>query len=171
MAEPGTAGTIDIEKQFAIVAKVLLPVIGRDITSVGGKARVEKLRAAIQDGVDLVTSHGEANHQAIQMPAHKARIARFINKDLEDWSTAVHDAALTAKSNWHEPPGIYELPGAGVPTWAMIGTYIDAGGLEHVDIAKEPVAPREKGGRADKRARKNEDSAQLPCFGWACHGG
>ena len=68
-AEPGTAGTIAIEKQFAILAKVLLLVIGRDITSVGGKARVELrtafLRAAFQDGVDMVTSYGEANHQAI----------------------------------------------------------------------------------------------------------
>ena len=36
-AEPGTAGTIDIEKQFAILARVLLLVIGWDITSVGGK--------------------------------------------------------------------------------------------------------------------------------------
>ena len=44
-AEPGTAGTIDIEKQSAILAKVWFLVIGRDITSVGGKARVE-LRAA-----------------------------------------------------------------------------------------------------------------------------
>ena len=61
--EPGTAGTIDIEKQFAILPKVLLLVIGRNITLVGGKARVE-LRAAFQDGVDMVTSHGEAN-QAI----------------------------------------------------------------------------------------------------------
>ena len=63
-AETGAAGTIDIEKQFATMAKVLLLVIGRDNTSVGGKARVE-LRAAFQDGVDMVTSHGEANHQAI----------------------------------------------------------------------------------------------------------
>ena len=62
--EPGTAGTIDIEKQFVILAKVPLVVIGRDSTSVGGKARVE-LCAAFQDGVDMVTSHGEANHQAI----------------------------------------------------------------------------------------------------------
>ena len=96
-AEPGTAGTIVIEKQVAVLAKVLPPVIGRDITSVGVKARVEKLRAAFQDGVDMVTSHGEANHQAIQMLVHKMRIARF-NKDLEDWSTAVHNAALSAKS-------------------------------------------------------------------------
>ena len=57
-----------------------------------------------------------------------------------------------------------------VLTWAKIGIYIDAGGLEHVDIHKEPVAPREKGGRAVKRAPKNEDSAQLPCFGWASRG-
>lgn len=35
-AEPGTAGTIDTEKNFAILAKVLLLVIGRDITSIGG---------------------------------------------------------------------------------------------------------------------------------------
>ena len=63
-AELGTAGTIDIEKQLAILVKVLFLVIGRNITSVGGKARVE-LRAAFQDGVDMVTSHGEANHQAI----------------------------------------------------------------------------------------------------------
>ena len=58
-----------------------------------------------------------------------------------------------------------------VPTWAKIGAYIDAGGLEHVDIHKEPVAPRDKEGRAVKRARKNEGSAQLPCFGWASRGG
>ena len=108
-AEPGTAGTIDIEKQFAILAKVLLVVIGRDITVLGGKARVE-LRAAFQDGVDMVISHGEAHHQAISLPVHKVRIARFINKYPEHWSIAVHDAALSAKSNWHEPPGIYELP-------------------------------------------------------------
>ena len=38
-AEPEPAGIIDIEKQFAILAKVLLLVIGWDITSVGGKAR------------------------------------------------------------------------------------------------------------------------------------
>ena len=105
------------------------------------------------------------------MPVHKVRIARVINKDPEDWSTAVHDAALSAKSNWHEPPGIYELPGATVPTWAKIGAYIDAGWQEHVDIHKEPVAPREKEGRAVKRARKDEDSAQLPCCGWASWGG
>ena len=101
------------------------------------------------------------------MPVHKVRIARFINKDPDDRSTAVHDAALSAKSKWHEPPGIYELPGAVVPTWAKIGAHIDADGLEHVDIHKEPVAPREKGGREVKRARKDEVSAQLPCFGWA----
>ena len=68
------------------------------------------------------------------MADQKARISRFINQDLEDWSNAVHDAALSAGSNWHEPPGIDELPGAVVPTWAKIGAYIDAGGLEHVDI-------------------------------------
>ena len=39
----------------------------------------------------MVTSHGEANHQAIQLPVHKKRITRFVNKDLEDWPTAVHD--------------------------------------------------------------------------------
>ena len=55
-AEQGTAGTIDIEKQIAILANVLLRVIGRDIPLVGGKARVEKLRAAFQDTVDMVTS-------------------------------------------------------------------------------------------------------------------
>ena len=58
-----------------------------------------------------------------------------------------------------------------VPIWAKIWVYIGAGGLEHVDIHKEPVAPREKGGRAVKRARKDEDSVQLPCFGWASRGG
>ena len=57
--------------------------------------------------------------------------------------------------------GIYEFPGAVVPTWAKIGAYIDAGGLGHVDIHKEPVAPREKGGRAVKRARKDEGSASV----------
>ena len=39
-AEPGTAGTIDIEKRFEILAKVLLLVIGRDNNLVGEKARV-----------------------------------------------------------------------------------------------------------------------------------
>ena len=90
-----------------------------------------------------------------------------MNEDPEDWSTAVHDGALSSTSNWRKPPGIYELPGAVVPTWAKIGIYIDAGGLEHFDIQKEPVAPDEKGGRAVTRARKDEDSAQLTCFGWA----
>ena len=75
----------------------------------GGKARVE-LRAAFQDGVDMVTSHGEANHQAISLPVQKVRIARLINKYPEDWPTTVHDAALSDKSYWHEPPGIHELP-------------------------------------------------------------
>ena len=149
------------------MAKVLLLVIGRDINLVGGKARTEKLRPAFQDDVDMVTSHGEANHQAIKIPVHKVRIACFINKDLEDWSTAVHDAALSVKSNWHEPPGIDHLPGAVVPTWENIGANIDAGGPGHVDIHNEPVAPREKGGLSVKHARKDEDSAHLPCFGWA----
>ena len=53
----------------------------------------------------MVTSHREANYQAIKMPVHKVRIARFINKDVKEWSTTVYDAALTAQSNWHEPPG------------------------------------------------------------------
>ena len=79
------------------------------------------------------------------MPVHKVRIVRFVNKDPEDWSTAVHDAALSAKPNWHKPPGIYELPGARwFPPGKKIGAYIDAGGLEHVVIHKEPVASRKK---------------------------
>ena len=95
-AESGPAGTINIEKQFAILPKVLLPVIGRDIASVGEKARVKNLRAALQDSVDMVISHGEANHQAIQMPVHKVRVARFNNGHPEDWSIAVHGAPLFA---------------------------------------------------------------------------
>ena len=87
-AESGTADTIDIEKQLAILAKVLLLVIGRDINLVGGKARVEKLRATFQDGVDMVTSHGEANHQAIKnsspqgedSPLHQERYQRLVNR-------------------------------------------------------------------------------------------
>lgn len=61
----GTAVTIAIEEQFTILAKVLILVIGRDNTSVGGNTLVEKLRVAVQDGVDMATSHGEANHQAL----------------------------------------------------------------------------------------------------------
>ena len=95
-AESGPAGTIDIEKQFAILPKVLLPVIGRDIASVGENARVENIRAALQDSVDQVISHGEANHQAIQKPVHKVRVARCNNQHSEDSSTAVHDAPLFA---------------------------------------------------------------------------
>ena len=152
-AEPSTAGTITIEKQFAILGKVLIFVIGRDVTSVGGEARVEKLHAEFEDGVEMVTSHGEANYQAIQLSVHKKRTERFINEVLEDWSTAVHDAGLFAKSTWHEPPGIDDLPTVVLPTWTKVGAYLDAGGLEHVDIHKDPVATREKEGvRLNARA-------------------
>lgn len=44
---------------------------------------MKKLRADFQDGVDMVTSHGEANHREMTMPVHKARIVRFINKYIE----------------------------------------------------------------------------------------
>ena len=120
-AEPGTASTMGIEEQVAILAKGLLVVIGRGITSLARKARVEKLPAAFQDTVDMVTSHGEANHQAIEMSTHKARVALFINKGIEDCSIAVHDAALSAKSIWHEPPVIDELQGVVLPTWSKVG--------------------------------------------------
>ena len=171
-AEAGTAGTIDIEEQVAILAKVSVIVIGRDTTSLGRISRVEKLRAEYQDIVYMVTSYGETNHQAIQLPVYKASKARFINNDLEDWSTTVYDAALSAKSNWHEPPGIDEMPGAMAPTWAKIGAYNDAGGgLENGEIHKEQVVPREKGGGAVKRARRDDDPSQLPCFGWASRWG
>ena len=62
-AESGTAVTIDVKKQFAILAKVLLPVIGRDIKLLRGTARVEELRAAFHDDVDMVTPHGEITKQ------------------------------------------------------------------------------------------------------------
>ena len=91
-------------------------------------------KAAFQDGIDMVTSHGEANHQAIQIPVHKVKIARFINKDLKDWSTAfttqVSPFILTGTSrrgstNCHEwwfPPGqglapILTLVGWSTPTF------------------------------------------------------
>ena len=80
---------------------------------------------------------------------------------------------LSAKSNLHEPPGISELPAVVEPTWAKIRAYIDAGRLGHVDIHKDPVATRDKGGRAGKRARRDGDAVQQPCFGWSsqrgCH--
>ena len=63
------------------------------------------------------------------------------------------------------------MPAVVPPTWSKIAAYIDAGGLEHVDIHKDPVATREKGGCAVKRARRDTDSAQLPCFGWASQRG
>ena len=56
-----------------------------------------------------------------------------------------------------------------VPTLAKIRAYMDAGGLEHVDIHKGPVATRVKGGRAGKRARRDGDAVQQPCFGWSSH--
>lgn len=118
---------------------------------------MEKLRAAFQDSADKGTSHGEVNHQATQTPVHKSRIARFINKDVEDWSTTVNGAKLSAKSNWHETPEIDELPGAVVPRWVNINAYIDAGGLDHVDIHKDTVAHQQQGVRAVKRARRDED--------------
>ena len=88
----------------------------------------------LQDGVDMVTSHGEANHLAIQIPVHKAGVACFINNDIEEWSTAVQEAALSAKSNWHEPPGIDELPGSVLLTWAKVDTYADVDELARVDF-------------------------------------
>lgn len=100
------------------------------------------------------------------MPVHKARITQFINRDVEDWPTAVHDAALSADSNWHEPPGLDELSSAVVPNWAKVGAYIDGG-----DIHKNPVAPHEKGRRAVERAHRDADYAQLPCFAWATQRG
>ena len=153
-AEPGTASTIEIEKQFAILAKLLLLVFGREFTLGGGKAWVEKLREAFLDGVKLITSHGEANHQAIQRPVHQAR--------KQGLSTEVHGAALCARSNWHEPPEIDELLGAELPTWAKVGAYIDAGRMAHVAIHRDPVALLENGGRTVERPRRDEDIAQLP---------
>ena len=105
------------------------------------------------------------------MPCPQGEDSPLHQQRSRGWSTAVHDAAISAKSNWHEQPGIDEFPGALVPIWAKFGAFIDAGGLEDVDIHKQPVAPREKGGRAVKRARRDEDSAQLPCFGWASRRG
>ena len=43
-----------------------------------------------------------------------------------------------------ELPGIDVLLGAVLLTSAKVGAYIDAGRLAHVDIHKDPVAPREK---------------------------
>ena len=63
-----------------------------------------------------------------------------------------------------EPPGIADLLGAVLPTWAKVGAYIDAGRLTHVDIHTDRVAPRETGRRSVKRPRSDEDSAQLPSF-------
>ena len=123
------------------------------------------IRAAFAEEVEIVASHVEVNHQAIQVPVKKARIARFINTDIEGWSTAVHDAARSAISSFHKPSGIREMPAVVVPTWAKIRVYIDAGGLEHIDIHKDPEATRDRGGRADKRARGDGDAALQPCFG------
>lgn len=63
--ETGTAGPIDIRTRVAFPAQVLFLVIGRDIVSVGVYYILEKLRATLQDGVGMVTSHGEASHQSI----------------------------------------------------------------------------------------------------------
>ena len=119
----------------------------------------------------MVTSHDEVNHPAIQMPIQKARKALSIKKDIRNWSTPVHDAALSAKFNWHEPPGIDELPGAVLSTWANVGAYIDAGRLAHVGVHKDSVAPREKQSRKVERVSRDDDSVQLPCFGWASQRG
>lgn len=55
-AEPTTDGAIDIYKQFDVLAKTFLLIVGLDIASVGGNARVDKLRVAFQDGIVVVTS-------------------------------------------------------------------------------------------------------------------
>ena len=90
-AEPGTASAVGIEKQFAILADVLLLVIGRDMASLGERRGGEKLPLAFQVGIDMGMTHGKDNHHAIQTPVvHKA--------SLEDWSKAV------PTFNLHEPP-------------------------------------------------------------------
>lgn len=59
--KPGDDGTIDIEKQFVILATVMLLIMGRHITSVRGRTRAEELPTAFQESVDKMTSHAEAN--------------------------------------------------------------------------------------------------------------
>ena len=115
--ELDTTGTVDVEKllQQPLWRRRFLRIIEHCITSVGGKARVDKIRVALGEGVDMVAEHGEASHQAIEVPVHNVRIARFINEDLKGWSTTVHDAALSARLVWHEPPGIGELPRGAIP--------------------------------------------------------
>lgn len=103
----GIAATIDTKKLFARLAKMLRPVIGLGITSVAEKARVERLRAACQDGVDVVTLRVEACDQAIQMPVYKARISQIINECIDDWSTEIYDEPLSLESKLEEPPRIY----------------------------------------------------------------
>ena len=57
-----------------------------------------------------------------------------------------------------------------VLTWAKIRAYTHAGVLKHVDIHKDPVAIRDTGRRAGKRASRDADAALQPCFGWTSKG-
>ena len=94
-----------------------------------GKSSNAGQRSVRQAEYTVITSHGDANHQDIQMLVHKA--------DIQDWSTEVHDAVLSATFNWREPPGINDLLRAVLPTWAKVGAYIDVSRLAHVDIHKD----------------------------------
>lgn len=166
-ADPEGAGSLDIHQQFGVLAKVILLVVGSGITSAAGIARVAELRTAFDRGVDLVAKHVEAQHEAIRMREHKERIARFINKDLEDWSNAVHNGAFSANSQWHEPPGIDDLSAVVVPTWAKIRAFINAGGLANVEVHRSPSPRGENEERGRKRAHSDMVASRSKCRAWA----
>ena len=167
-AEPGTTGTTDTRKLFwrrdcCLSSGAISPRWG---SKRGGRRYTRHspwesrwwLRTP-----KLITKRCKSRYTRRGLPV--------TTKDLEEWSTAVHDAALSAKSNWDEPTGLGELPAVVAPTWTKIRAYIDASGLEHIDRHKDPVATRDKGGRAGKRARRDGDAVQQPCFGWSSQRG
>lgn len=112
--ELGTVGTVDTAKLLAMLAEVLLLVLGGTLPRWEKKDPNEEATRGIQVRCRHggVTRRSYCNQQAILMPVHKASIARFIRQYVEDWSTAVHEVALFANSNWHEPPRIDKFPGA-----------------------------------------------------------
>ena len=61
-----------------------------------------------------------------------------------------------------EPPGIDDLLGAVLPTWAKVGAYtLTPVGWRTSIFTKTRRTSRKKGERSVKRPRRDEDSAQL----------
>lgn len=68
------------------------------------------------------------------MGKHNLMIAMLIHKNLQDWTNAVHDGALSAKSQCDKQPLTDDTSTVLIPTWGKCRVYINAGGLANVEV-------------------------------------